>query len=141
MTAHTRQPPSDRNPVSWKKAVRALKWTNGTCTDVTETEIADAKAMIGRDGIGCEPASATTLAGIRKLVSAGDIDKDENVVGILTEYDERPRYAIIIIETNCSRKISKTATTQASGKISAGFANPPQQVSVNKEAIKRLLGL
>lgn len=71
-------------PVSWKKASRAVKETRGEVITVSEQEIADAKAMIGRDGIGCEPASATTVAGIRKLVSAGFIKKDESVVAVLT---------------------------------------------------------
>ena len=52
--------------------------------DVTDEEIGEAKAMIGRDGIGCEPASATTLAGLRKLRSEGTIDPDAAVVAILT---------------------------------------------------------
>ena len=64
-------------PVSWKKAWRAVHETGGSVITVSEQEIADAKAMIGRDGIGCEPASATTVAGIRKLVSDGVIKKDE----------------------------------------------------------------
>ena len=49
------------NPRSWKKAMRAVQNSNGFVMDVTDEEIAEAKAMIGRDGIGCEPASATTL--------------------------------------------------------------------------------
>ena len=71
-------------PVSWKKAWRAVRETGGRVITVSEREIADAKAMIGRDGIGCEPASATTVAGIRKLVSDGFIHKDDNVVAVLT---------------------------------------------------------
>ena len=71
-------------PVSWKKAWRAVRETDGYVITVTEQEIADAKAMIGRDGIGCEPASATTVAGIRKLVCEGSIEKDESVVAVLT---------------------------------------------------------
>lgn len=71
-------------PVSWKKAWRSVRETNGYVITVTEQEIADAKAMIGRDGIGCEPASATTVAGIRKLVRDGSIKKDESVVAVLT---------------------------------------------------------
>jgi len=51
---------------------------------VTEQEIADAKAVIGRCGIGCEPASAATLAGIRKLTSAGVMRRDSDVVAVLT---------------------------------------------------------
>jgi threonine synthase len=71
-------------PVSWKKAWRAVRETDGYVITVSEQEIADAKAMIGRDGIGCEPASATTVAGIRKLVADGLIKKDETVVAVLT---------------------------------------------------------
>ena len=71
-------------PVSWRKALRAVHETGGSVITVTEQEIADAKAMIGRDGIGCEPASATTVAGMRKLVAEGVIKADETVVGVLT---------------------------------------------------------
>ena len=71
-------------PVSWRKAWRAVTETGGSVITVTEQEIADAKAMIGRDGIGCEPASATTVAGIRKLVADGAIKEDETVVAVLT---------------------------------------------------------
>jgi threonine synthase len=51
---------------------------------VTEQEIADAKAVIGACGIGCEPASAATLAGIRKLTATGTIRADADVVAVLT---------------------------------------------------------
>ena len=51
---------------------------------VTEQEIADAKAVIGHCGIGCEPASAATLAGIRKLTAAGVIARGADVVAVLT---------------------------------------------------------
>lgn len=71
-------------PVSWKKAWSAVRDTGGRVITVSEQEIADAKAMIGRDGIGCEPASATTVAGIRKLVKEKVIKKDESVVAVLT---------------------------------------------------------
>lgn len=71
-------------PVSWKKALSAVRESSGRVITVSEQEIADAKAMIGRDGIGCEPASATTVAGIRKLVDDGVIKKDESVVAVLT---------------------------------------------------------
>lgn len=71
-------------PVSWKKAWGAVRDSGGRVITVSEQEIADAKAVIGRDGIGCEPASATTVAGIRRLVNEGFIKKDESVVAILT---------------------------------------------------------
>jgi threonine synthase len=72
------------SPISWPKAIRALQWSEGEVEQVSEQEIADAKAVIGRDGMGCEPASAVTLAGIRKMALAGDIKQDEDIVAILT---------------------------------------------------------
>jgi threonine synthase len=72
------------NPASWKKAVHVLEATGGACEQVTEIEIAQAKAEIGAEGIGCEPASAVTLAGLKKLVKQGFIKKDESVVLVLT---------------------------------------------------------
>ncbi len=72
------------NPVSWRKAGSEVSAARGLVEAVSEQEIADAKAVIGRCGIGCEPASAATLAGIRKLVRSGSIDADADVVGVLT---------------------------------------------------------
>jgi threonine synthase len=72
------------NPASWKKAVQVLEATGGACEQVTEVEIAQAKAEIGAEGIGCEPASAVTLAGLKKLVKQGFVRSDESVVLVLT---------------------------------------------------------
>jgi threonine synthase len=72
------------NPASWRKAVRILRETGGFCEQVTEAEIALAKAEIGREGIGCEPASAVTLAGLKKLVRQGKVHSSESVVLLLT---------------------------------------------------------
>jgi threonine synthase len=72
------------NPASWKKAVRVLQVTGGSVEQVSEVEIALAKAEIGADGIGCEPASAVTLAGLKKLVKQGFVKPGETVVLILT---------------------------------------------------------
>jgi threonine synthase len=72
------------NPASWKKAVQVLEATGGACEQVTEIEIAQAKAEIGAEGIGCEPASAVTLAGLKKLVKSGFVRPEESVVLVLT---------------------------------------------------------
>jgi threonine synthase len=72
------------NPASWKKAAHVLEVTNGVCEQVSEIEIAQAKAEIGAEGIGCEPASAVTLAGLKKLVKQGFVKPDESVVLVLT---------------------------------------------------------
>jgi threonine synthase len=72
------------NPASWKKAVAVLRETGGACEDVTEEEIGVAKAEIGADGVGCEPASAVTLAGLKNLVRSGFVKRGESVVLVLT---------------------------------------------------------
>jgi threonine synthase len=72
------------NPASWKKALRVLEATGGEVEQVTEVEIAIAKAEIGSDGIGCEPASAVTLAGLKKLRRSGFVKRNESVVLVLT---------------------------------------------------------
>ena len=72
------------DPISWPKALLEITTTNGVVEFATEQEIADAKAQIGAAGIGCEPASAATLAGIKKMISAGIMRRDANVVAILT---------------------------------------------------------
>ncbi|HET9402147.1 MAG TPA: threonine synthase [Candidatus Acidoferrales bacterium] len=83
------------NPALWKKAVDALNETAGRCEDVSEDEIAIAKAEIGAEGIGCEPASATTLAGLKKLLRSNLMQPDESVVLILTGHTLKdPEYAL-----------------------------------------------
>lgn len=72
------------NPASWKKAAHVLEATGGACEQVSEIEIAQAKAEIGAEGIGCEPASAVTLAGLKKMVKQGFVKHDESVVLVLT---------------------------------------------------------
>ena len=72
------------NPASWRKAVRVLEQTNGYCEQVSEAEIAIAKAEIGREGVGCEPASAVTLAGLKKLIADGRVTRTDNVLLLLT---------------------------------------------------------
>jgi threonine synthase len=72
------------NPASWKKALRVIRESEGTVEQVSEIEIALAKAEIGAEGIGCEPASAVTLAGLKKLVMQGFVKPNESVVLVLT---------------------------------------------------------
>src|SRR6202034_3299700 len=72
------------DPVSWPKAWHEVQVSNGAVEKVTEQEIADAKAQIGRAGIGCEPASAATLAGLRKLTAAGVVPEGAGGVAVLT---------------------------------------------------------
>ena len=71
-------------PASWNRAVRAIRETNGVVDDVTDEEILEAKAVIDAAGIGCEPASAASVAGVAKLRRSGAIAPAERVVAVLT---------------------------------------------------------
>jgi threonine synthase len=72
------------NPASWRKAARAIQESGGWCLDVTEAEIAIAKAELGAEGLGCEPASAVTLAGLKKLRAQKAVQSGDTVVLVLT---------------------------------------------------------
>jgi threonine synthase len=82
-------------PKSWKKALKAVRFTDGLVIDVDDEEIMAAKAELGRDGIGSEPASATTLAGIRNLAASGVIDPRARVVAFLTGHALKDTDAIL----------------------------------------------
>ena len=72
------------NPVSWRKSMRGITALDGIVTEVTDDQIMDAKAIVDAAGIGAEPASCATVAGIRRLVQEGVIDPQQRVVGMLT---------------------------------------------------------
>jgi threonine synthase len=72
------------NPASFHKAKRSVQQTNGLVETVTDQEIVDAKAMVDASGIGCEPASAASVAGVKKLIAAGIMRPDEEIVAVLT---------------------------------------------------------
>ncbi len=71
-------------PASYERGVRAIRATDGVVCSVTDAEILEAKAVIDRAGVGCEPASAATVAGVRKLREQGVIRPGDQVVGVLT---------------------------------------------------------
>lgn len=126
------------NPVSWPKAMRGLRWSAGEVEQVTEQEIADAKAMIGRDGIGCEPASAVTLAGIKKMIAAGGVNPDEDVVAILTGHVLKdPDYTV-------NYHAGMLSCTNKSGEkmlIESRYANAFMRVHASRDAILKALDL
>jgi threonine synthase len=120
------------DPVSWPKAWSVLKATNGVVERATEQEIADAKAIIGRSGIGCEPASAATLAGIKKLVAKGTIRADARVVAVLTgNVLKDPDYIY--------RYHTGQLKTESGEEIQSTFGNEPKVVENSAEAIMQLL--
>src|ERR1700722_19524488 len=106
------------DPVSWPKALREVSCSRGVVEKVSEQEIADAKAIIGRCGIGCEPASAATLAGIRKLTATGIIEPSADVVAVLTgnvlkDPDYIYKYHTGKLETPAGAKIRPTFGNQS----------------------------
>jgi threonine synthase len=123
-------------PVSWKKALRAVLRSGGKIISVTEQEIADAKAIIGRDGIGCEPASATTVAGIKKLVAAGHIGRGESVVAVLTGHVLKdPDYVSAYHRGTLALESADAEPVQIRG----AFRNAPQRVEASRSAILKML--
>jgi threonine synthase len=72
-------------PVSWKKAMNAIRESQGTAETVTDVEILDAQKTLARvEGLFVEPASASSIAGLKKLIENGEIDKNERVVCVAT---------------------------------------------------------
>ncbi|UCF36663.1 MAG: threonine synthase [Acidobacteriota bacterium] len=138
------------SPISWKKAIRAIEISAGLCESVTEQEIADAKSVLGRDGIGCEPASATTLAGLKKMFDLGRTDgdqvsvsADEDIVAILTGHQLKdPDYTVNYnLDRLFERSKSETRLVETSGKIESTFSNAPIQMKADKDRIRELLQL
>lgn len=121
------------DPVSWPKAAHEIEASNGVVEKVSEQEIADAKAQIGLCGIGCEPASAATLAGIRKLRQSGIINASDDVVAVLTgNLLKDPDYIY--------RYHTKQLKTPGGEKIESTFANQPVVVPNDPERIAEVLG-
>jgi len=105
-------------PVSWKKAVNAIRDSGGTAETVTDEEILAAQKLLARvEGIFVEPASASSIAGLIKLIQNGVIDKDERVVCVTTGH---------------GLKDPDTAVQ---------MSEKPLEVDAETEAIERALGL
>lgn len=121
------------DPVSWPKARREIECSKGVVECVTEQEIADAKAQIGLCGIGCEPASAATLAGIRKLTSAGTIERGADVVAVLTGNVLKDPDYIYRYHTGELKAPDGTA-------IRSTFGNQPTVVPNDPDRITEVLG-
>ena len=124
-------------PISWKKALRAVLHSGGEVATVSEAEIADAKAVIGRDGIGCEPASATTVAGIRKFVASGVIKSSDDVVAVLTGHVLKD--SDYVIRYHQESLFTFDYQTAEERRIKSTFANGPRQVKADAAAIMREL--
>jgi threonine synthase len=105
-------------PASWDRAWRAIEETNGVVTSVTDAEILAAKDAIDRAGVGCEPASAASVAGVRKLIAEGRIEPGARVVAVLTGHVLKDP-GIIVEHADAPVEIDPTLSA-LSGLVGAG---------------------
>jgi threonine synthase len=125
------------NPVSFDKAFFAIDFTEGVVEQVTEDEIAVAKCVVGADGIGSEPASATTVAGCKKLVDKSVIRKNDTVVCILTGHLLKdPDYTVEFHRDELYLDARRTSTVEGTKRISTGGKhNKPVQLPADTRII------
>jgi len=124
-------------PVNLPKALRALEITNGLVRQVPDEQILEHKAMVGRFGFGCEPASGASVAGLHLLLDEQIISPDDTVVCILTGHELKDPDATVKYHTGIDTKaVAPPPPQPTSGK----YANPPIQVPDDLAAICRALG-
>jgi len=125
-------------PVNLAKALRALDAMDGVVREVDDETILEHKALVGRYGFGCEPASAASVAGARLLVEQGVIDRDADVVCILTGHQLKDPDATVKYHTGVDMKaVQRDAPrTDPHGKL----ANPPLRVGDDLAEIVKALG-
>ena len=105
-------------PVSWKKAVNAIRSSGGTAETVTDAEILEAQKTLSRlEGLFVEPASASSIAGLKKLVENGTIERDERIVCVTTGHGLKDP------------------------DVAVRMSEKPLEVDANVEAIEKVLGL
>lgn len=126
-------------PVNLKKCLRALDFCDGVVVQVTDQEIMDAKARVGAGGIGCEPASAASVAGARKLREDGVIAPSDRVVCILTGHQLKDPTATVAYHSADQDQFEKVLGSR--GVRRAGFANRPVVVANDLDDIIRMIGM
>jgi threonine synthase len=110
-------------PVNLKKCLRSIDICNGVVLSVTDDQIKDAKAVVGKFGLGCEPASAASVAGLKALIADGTIAPDQTVVCILTGH--------LLKDPNL--------TVDYHAKSQGRFSNPPIEVPNDLDQIIKLI--
>jgi len=124
-------------PVNLKKALRALEIMDGLVRQVPDDDILEHKAMVGRYGFGCEPASGASVAGLHLLLKEQIISPDETVVCILTGHELKDPDATVRYHTGIDMK---QATPPPPLPTKGKYANRPIRVADDLAAICRVLG-
>ena len=114
------------DPASLDRGIAAVRLTNGVVTDVTDGEILEAKAVVDASGVGCEPASAASVAGVRKLAAEGVIKAKDRVVAVLTGH--------ILKDPGLLLRYHQEEEPPPSR------ANRPIEIEANLEAVEEVLG-
>jgi len=120
-------------PVNLAKCLRALEVCDGVVCDVTDTEIMDAKAQVGRNGFGCEPASAASIAGLRKLRESQIIGSSERVVCILTGHQLKDPDVTVAYHSNDTELFESKLGSRGVHEVQ--FSNRPVVVANDTDAI------
>jgi threonine synthase len=113
------------DPASWDRAVAVIRDTDGVVTDVGDDELLAAKAAVDAAGVGCEPASAASVAGVRRLVREGVIRPGESAVAILTGH--------VLKDPGILLDVHRAAPPDAAHP----WANPPVEIDATPEALER----
>ena len=128
------------NPASWRKAASIIDELGGWCEQVSEQEIALAKAQIGAEGVGCEPASAVTLAGLKKLVALGKVTREERAVLILTGHTLKDsQYTIDYHRNELLTAAEAAEATPLQQAEHAALRKPPVVLDADPDVVLRTL--
>jgi len=111
------------DPASYDRGVRAIRETNGIVLDVSDAEILEAKAVVDASGVGCEAASAASVAGARRLARDGTIRRGERVVAVLTGHILKDPGILLDYHKDASKP----------------FANSPIEIDAELGAVERVL--
>ena len=126
-------------PVNLYKCLRALEFCSGVVREVTDEQMLDAKAQVGANGLGCEPASAASVAGAKMLRDEGVIAPSERVVCILTGHQLKDSTATVAYHTADQAEFNRVLGSR--GVSRAAFANRAVQVENNLDEIIRAIQL
>ena len=126
-------------PVNLTTCLRALNICDGVVREVTDQQILDAKAQVGAGGLGCEPASAASVAGAKFLLEEGLIDPDQRVVCILTGHQLKDPTATVAYHTTDQEEFNRVLGSR--GVRTAAFANRAVEVSNDLDEIMRAIQL
>jgi threonine synthase len=115
------------DPASYDRAVRSIRETNGVVIDVPDAEILEAKAVVDSSGVGCEPASAASVAGARALVARDIIRREDAVVAVLTGH--------ILKDSDILLKYHRDT------EPAPALANRPIEIDADLGAVERVLAM